>query len=205
VVILSLTENGVTNYAIIITELMKAQAVNMLYMSVAWYYTSNLVKGELGPNGDDKDRGKTWGNSEAVLLCKEIQYAMLVSILLIPFMGWLLIVAPYSYSSYNNSMFFLCAPMLFSLIALVSSLWIQGLKLNDEYGVDAKKIADREFFEINGGMLYASLLVLMFGVFTTMYLMHEHIITCRSFYDLWPSNSIQYDTSFPYLISNGLF
>ena len=137
-VILSLTENGVTNYAIIITELMKAQAVNMLYMSVAWYYTSNLFKNNNGPNGNDKERGATWDKSEAVLLCKEIQYAMLVSILLIPFMGWLLIVAPYSYSSYNNSMFFLCAPMLFSLIALASSLWIQGLHLNDEYDLMQK-------------------------------------------------------------------
>ena len=203
VVVLALTENGVTNYAIIVTELMKAQAVNMLFMSVAWFHMSDKKKDLKGPNGNDTERKHIWDDNESLLRSKEIQYAILVSVLLIPLMGMLLFVAPYAYSNY--SMFFLCAPALFSIISLVSSLWIQEMHLNDDYGVDAKKIVDRDFFEFTGGRLYASLLVLVFGLCTTMYLMHEHILTCRSFYDFWPSNSIQYDTSFSFLISNGLF
>ena len=203
VVVLALTENGVTNYAIIISELMKAQAISMLFMSISWFYMSQKVKTEYGPNGKDESRGVLWKANEAVLVSKEIQFAVLVSGLLIPIMGLLTIFAPYVYSNYSLS--FLCAPLVFSTISLTSTLWIQDMKLDDEYGIDAKKTSDRDFYEFTGGQLYASLLVLSFGLYTTMYLMHEHILTCRSFYDFWPSNSIQYDTSFPFLISNGLF
>jgi len=175
----------------------------MLFMSIAWYYMSEKPKLAHGPSNKDDRSRSMWLGTSAVLVSKEVQYAIMVSGLLIPFMGLLTVFAPYAYTNYSLS--FLCAPMVFSFISLVSTLWVQDLKLDDEYGVDAKKTEDKDIYDFTGGQMYASLLVLSFGLYTTMYLMHEHILTCRAFYDFWPANSIQYDTSFPYLISNGLF
>lgn len=210
--LLSLTENDVLNASVIIVELLKAHAAAQLYMEVVWYWTGYMEKKRL--------------NSELVEVYKtqQVQYALFMGIILVALLPFLTYLAPYDYT--NADMFLRVAPLVFTAIAVVGTIFLQGLILDEEYGIDRdttgekhrvgpmreNESRDHAFHKdqiyrstrITGGKLGVSLLVLIFVAFVEFEFVAEYFRTLRAYIDTMPEKSIQYDLSKTYLWGSGL-
>ena len=211
--ILALTENDVLNGTVMVVEILKAQAASQLYMQIVWFWTGYMEKLRLG------------SSLAEVYRTKQVQYALFMAIILVGLLPFLTYLAPYDYS--NADMFLRLAPLLFTGIAVIGTILLQGLILDDHYGIDAKQIGserakrqgytklNREEYEehsslykatrISGGKLGVSMLVLIFVALVEFEFVAEYFRTLRAYFDTMPLNSPQYDVlTKTYLWGGGL-
>jgi hypothetical protein len=211
--ILALTENDVLNGTVMVVEILKAQAASQLYMQIVWFWTGYMEKRRLG------------SSLAEVYRTKQVQYALFMAIILVGLLPFLTYLAPYDYS--NSDMFLRLAPLLFTGIAVIGTIYLQGLILDDHYGIDAKQIGNervrrhgynpstREDYDeqnslykasrISGGKLGVSMLVLIFVAFVEFEFVAEYFRTLRAYFDTMPLNSPQFDVlTKTYLWGGGL-
>lgn len=190
--VLALVENDVLNYAVIIVELLKAQAASQLFMSVTWYWVGL----------HEKLRAK---NVMAKMYrTKEVQWALYTSLIVVFIFSGSLYFAPYDFS--NHYQFIGASPIIFVFISLASTLYLQDLRLDDQYD-DKTVSADADLIpasHITSSKLYVSMLLLLFGSLVVLNLLGEHWRTYRAFMDSVPDKAMQYDLSIPYLMGQGL-
>jgi hypothetical protein len=193
--LLSLTENNVLNSNIVIVEILKSQATAQLFMAVVWYWTGYMEKAR---------PSSTKPLLKGVYKSKQIQYALFMSIVLVAVTPLTLYLAPYDYS--NADVFLRICPLVFTALAIVGTLYLQGLRLDDKSGQDTPvhwesyKADTRELIvyhatRITGGKLGVSALVLVFVVFVQLDLVAEYIRTLRAYYDIMPTSFALYDTA----------
>lgn len=210
--LLSMTQNNVLNASVIVVELLKAQAVSQLYMEVVWYWTGYMEKKRL--KSDLIEVYKT----------QQVQYALFMGMIVVILLPFLQYIAPYDYN--NADMFFRVAPMGFVVIAVVGTIFLQGLILDEEYGIDRDMVGevhrsgpmrdgesrDHKMLQdqiyratrITGGKLGVSLLVLIFVAFVEFEFVAEYFRTLRAYLDVMPERSMQYDLSKTFLWGSGL-
>jgi hypothetical protein len=205
--ILALTENDVLNGTVMVVEILKAQAASQLYMQIVWFWTGYMEKLRLG------------SSLAEVYRTKQVQYALFMAIILVGLLPFLTYLAPYDYS--NADMFLRLAPLLFTGIAVIGTILLQGLILDDHYGIDAKTFAtarsrgfntatheEHTFYKatrISGGKLGVSMLVLIFVALVEFEFVAEYFRTLRAYFDTMPLNSPQYDVlTKTYLWGGGL-
>lgn len=207
--ILALTENDVLNGTVMVVEILKSQAASQLYMQIVWFWTGYMEKRRLGSNLTE------------VYRTKQVQYALFMAIILVALFPFLTYIAPYDYN--NSDMFLRLAPLLFTAIAVIGTIYLQGLILEDHYGIDAKTFAtdksrgfnpatreEHTFYmatRISGGKLGVSMLVLIFVALVEFEFVAEYFRTLRAYFDTMPANSPQYDllaTTKTYLMGKGL-
>jgi hypothetical protein len=210
--LLSLTENNVLNGTVVIIELLKCQAASQLYMEVVWYWTGYMEKKRMHSELTE------------VYKTKQIQFALFMGVILVALFPFLQYVAPYDYT--NEDVFLRLAPLIFTAISVVGTIFLQGLILDDEYGLDAKeawnensvgplrrgenrgtKLMRDQIYratKITGGKLGVSALVLIFVTLVQFEFVAEYFRTLRAYQDTMPEKSIQYDLSRTFLWGTGL-
>jgi len=201
--LLALTENDVLNLMVVTLELLKAHAAAQLYMEVVWYWTGYMEKKRMG--SDLVDVYKT----------KQIQFALFMGIVLVALFPFLQYMAPYDYT--DNEPFLKIAPLLFTGISVIGTIFLQSLIVDDYYGTDAyvEKSAyqhgpmrpneDRKMaswageevrnkpYSITGGKLAVSALLLIFIALVEAEFLAEYFRTMRAYYDIMPEKAFQYD------------
>jgi hypothetical protein len=188
--LLALVENDVLNYSIVIVELLKAQAASQLYMSVTWYWVGLHEKMRLG------------SVMEKMYRTKEVQWALYMSLVVVTLFPGTLYYAPYNFS--NEFQFMAASPVLFTFLSLASTLYLQDLRLDDQYDDKSPSAEPVSASHITSSKLYVSMLVLGFGTLVVFNLMGEHWRTYRAYLDAVPDKAMQYDLSVPYLMGQGL-
>ena len=210
--LLALTENDVLSATVVVVELLKAQAAAQLYMEVVWYWTGYMEKKRLKSALTE------------IYKTQQVQYALFMGIVLVALLPFLQFVAPYDYT--NADMFLRVAPLIFTGIAVVGTIFLQGLILDDEYGIDREFTSQENVTEnhrmigpqrrshqhdqihyatrITGGKLGVSMLVLIFAALMEFEFVAEYFRTLRAYLDVMPDKSIQFDLSKTYLWGAGL-
>lgn len=204
--LLALTENNVLNTSIIVIELLKAQAASQLYMEVVWYWTGYMEKKRLKSNLTE------------VYKTQQVQYALFMGIVVVSLLPILQFMGPYDYNYEDR--FLMLAPLLFTAIAVIGTIFLQGLILDDEYGIDVDQKSDKHVMyrnaddhyaqqiyqatKITGGKLGVSMLVIIFVVLLNSRLLSEYFTTLRAYTDIMPVNAIQYELGKAYLWGAGL-
>jgi hypothetical protein len=204
--LLALTENNILNTSIVVVELLKAQAASQLYMEVVWYWTGYMEKKRLKSNLTE------------VYKTQQVQYALFMGIVVVSLLPLLQFMGPYDYN--YDDRFLMVAPLLFTAIAVIGTIFLQGLILDDEYGIDVDQKTDRYVMpmksedhhshqiylatRITGGKLGVSMLVIIFVVLLNSRLLSEYFSTLRAYTDIMPVNAIQYDLSKNFLWGAGL-
>ena len=208
--VLSLSENDVLSASVITVEILKAQAVSQLYMQVVWYFTGLSEKKRLKSHLTE------------VYKTQQVQYALFMAIVLVAVLPFIQYIAPYDYN--NSEMFLRLAPMIFTIIAVGGTIFLQSLILDEAYGIDADTIGvirregplrpgetlmmheDKIYAatRITGGKLGVSLLVLIFVTFVEFEFVAEYFRTLRAYIDTMPEKSIQYDVSKNFLWGAGI-
>jgi hypothetical protein len=189
--VLSLVENDVLNYAVLVVEVLKAQAASQLYMSVVWYWVGLQEKLRLKSKLLNMYR------------TKEVQWALYVSLIMVMLFPLTSYFAPYDYS--HNFEFMASSPAFFAILALVSTLYLQDLRLDDQYD-DSSINGDTSVppTHLTSSKLYVALLMLGFTTLVVFNLLGEHWRTYRSTLDALPDKAMQYDLSMPFLMGQGL-
>jgi len=176
VTILALVENGVTNYNIVITEGLKAQVINFLYISVVWFFFNT----ERGTNAD-------WG--------LDTHFHALSSAVIVILSVLMTFTAPYAYTV--NSFFLLAGPAIFLTIALGTTLWVLSLHLSQKNDRESK------WWSITPVKLASSNFLLLFGWIYGLIMFAEHISNYRASQDIWPTTSINYDPAIAWVVGAG--
>ena len=96
------------------------------------------------------------------------------------------------------------SPVLFTVLSLASTLYLQDLRLDDQYDDKSPNAEPASASHITSSKLYVSMLVLAFGTLVVFNLMGEHWRTYRAYLDAVPDKAMQYDLSVPYLMGQGL-
>ena len=204
---LALIENGILEYNVIVIHMLLAAAASQLYMSHAWFHVGYSEKQRL--------RVTNYAAAEQlvqVYATKETQTALFAALVLILLIPVHLFLSPYNFTF--RAVFMAAAPAIFVVISMISIHIVEGLSLDDEYG-NAMRVKEKEkgwlMFTpfanvITGSKLYASLMLLTFGLVVTLIWLDEHIATARAHMDTMPEASIQLDYSLSrrYLIGQGL-
>lgn len=203
--VLGLIENGILDYNVIVVHMLVAMAAGQMFMSMVWYNVGYSEKLHMNSKLD------------VVYTTKETNLALLGSIVMQMIIPLLQVLAPYNYTF--KSVFLAVSPLIFAGLSVVSTLCIQSMPLDDAYGDDAERKRQKaskasrhagdtmDATEINGGKLYSSLLLLLYGAVITLILLSDHISTFRAYMDTMPENSIQFDTINPtrkFLMGQGL-
>jgi hypothetical protein len=199
--LLALTENDVLNYNVVFLTLMQAQAVSMLYMQIVWYWAGKNEK-----KSHDAGGQHFW---EFMYNTKEMSYALVLAMVVIAALSTLQTTAPLDYNSPDLSI--RIAPLFFLSLSLFSTLVIQELMLDDNYGKDAEQppssgTRERLIWEatrITGGKLAVSLLLIAYGTLITFNLIGEYLRGLRAYADKLPERAWQYDVVNKYTIGTG--
>lgn len=176
-----------------------------MFMSMVWYNVGYSEKIRMN------------SRLYIVYTTKEANIALLGSILMQFFIPLHLLLAPYNFTF--KSVFLALAPLIFAVMSVVCTTYIQSMPLGDSYGEDAERKRNRataanlhkgdvmDATEINGAKLFCSLLLLFYGAVITLIYLSDHITTYRAYLDAMPESSIQYDTATPtrmFLMGQGL-
>lgn len=206
-VVLALVENGILDYHLIVVHMLLAMAAAQIFMSMVWYFVGLSEKLRLSGRSFDLYK---------VYVTKETQIALLGSILLQVVLPLHQALAPYNYTS--KSVFLALAPFIFSVLSVISIIYIQSMPLDDAYGEDEDRKRRGEWkahkgdavgssTEINGAKIYSSLLLLLYGAIITLIYLSEHVQTFRAYLDAMPEESIQFSSNNParqFLMGRGL-
>lgn len=211
--LLALTENDVLNLMIVTIELLKANAAAQLYMEVVWYWTGYMEKKRMGSHSS---------HLAEVYKTKQIQYALFMGIVLVALFPFLQFIAPYDYT--NTESFLKIAPLIFTAISVVGTIFLQSLIIDDFYGTDSKVVESRRYREgplmpdeereyvtemrekptrITGGKLAVSALVLIFIALVEFEFVAEYFRTLRAYYDTIPEKAFLYDPLNPKSVLTG--
>jgi hypothetical protein len=190
--LLSLVENDVLSYSVIVVELLKAQAASQLYMSVVWYWVGLQEKLRV-----EKRLAKMYRT-------KEVQWGLYMSLIVVTLFPLSSYYAPYDYS--HKVDFIANSPSIFAFLALACTLFLQDLRLDDKYDDASASSAEPDAVptHITSSKLYVSAVVLTFITLVVFNLLGEHWRTYRATLDMIPDKAMQYDLSMPYLMGQGL-
>jgi hypothetical protein len=179
---------------------------------VVWYWTGYMEKKRMHSELTE------------VYKTKQIQFALFMGLVLVALFPFLQYVAPYDYT--DADVFLRLAPLIFTAISVVGTIFLQGLIIDDEYGLDAKEAWNENSVgplrrgenrgtkpmrdqiyratKITGGKLGVSALVLIFVTLVQFEFVAEYFRTLRAYQDTMPEKSIQYDLSRTFLWGTGL-
>jgi hypothetical protein len=216
--VLALTENDVLNSMVVAISLAQAHAVSMLYMQIVWYWTGKNEKkthehpGRQGfdQNGDPTFEGTTT-HAAQLYTTKEMQYALYLAIVATGLLSIFQAVGPFDYNTDDFAS--RGAPCLFLAISIFSTLYLQDMQLDDEYGIekrhgpkDGASAKEKLVFyatRITGGKLGVSLLLLAFGTIYELNIVGDYFRSLRAYVDKLPEHAWQYDMANKYTIGTG--
>ena len=207
--VLSLTENDVLNGNTVGLYLAQSHAITLLYMQIVWYW--------VGKNEKETHKHAEYHESThvaAIYTTKEMQYALFLALVLVGLLPLLQANAPLDYNSTDLGT--RLAPVVFLILSVYGTLYLQDLKLDDHYGLDAIKPVDKDgaalqgksllvwqATRITGGKLAVSLLLLAFGTLYEFNLVGEYFRGLRAYADKLPERAWQYDLQSKYTIGTG--
>jgi len=219
--VLALTENDVLNGMVVGLSLAQAHAVSMLYMQIVWYWTGKNEKqthsqpggrqGGFDANGDPTFEMATT-HAAQLYTTKEMQYALYLAIVAMGLLSIFQAVAPFDYNTDDFAT--RGAPCLFLAISIFGTLYLQDMKLDDEYGLEKSKGGPKQgatqkevltyyATRITGGKLGVSLLLLVFGAVYESNIVGEYFRDLRAYTDKLPERAWQYDVASKYTIGTG--
>ena len=201
-VVLSLVENGVLDYRIMVVTLLASMATAQLFMSIVWYYSGMHEKLRL--TGVAHTLYK-------VYLTKDVQQALFLLMavfLLMPLLQ--VVVAPFEYT--YASPFLLFAPLVVVALGAFCTMFVEALMLGDEGQEDSEHRRYRignhglpDATAITGGKLASSALLLVYGAAIVAIYLTEHIATFRSYLNAMPPPAAAaIDASRAFLLGPGL-
>lgn len=227
--ILSLTENGVYNAQIIMFAVAQAHVVSLLYLQVIlvasrpplslvadlsplffvfqviWYWVGYNEKQHHGIRVDAT-------HAADLYTTKEMQYALFLALVSLSVIPLFLTMGPFDYNADDITL--RIAPLVFLVLSVYGTLYIQGLKLDDQYGKDAvepptavagnaKELLVWHATRITGGKLAVSLLLLIFGFAYELNMVGDYFRDLRAYSDKIPDRAWQYDVASKYTVGSG--
>lgn len=143
---------------------------------------------------------------------KEMQYALFLAIVTICVLPLFMTLGPFDYNA--DDITIRIAPFVFVVLSLFGTLYIQGLKLDDEYGKDAveppssvssnnKELLVWQATRLTGGKMAVSLLLLIFAFLFELNMVGEYFRNLRAYSDKIPDRAWQYDTASKFTIGYG--
>ena len=194
--LLALVENGILDYNVIVIHLLFSMCAAQMFMSSVWFFVG--LRGKENLTGAQRIL-------HVVYQGKEVQLALLGSFLLQLWIPLHQGLSPYNYT--YNSLFLLFAPSIFAVLALLSTVFVQDMTLDDNYDQTPAKDKAVDPTAITAGKMFVSLLLLVYGTVILLVYFTEHMATYRAYLDTMPEASIQYDpltASRKFLIGPGL-
>jgi hypothetical protein len=172
----------------------QTQAVSLLYMQIVWYWAGRNEK--ITHPGDKM-------SAVSLYTTQEMQYALLLALLSIGLLSFLQTVGPFDYNSGDLTL--RVAPCAFLILAVWGTLYLQDMKLDDEYGKEVDQSAGIVQYatRITGGKLAVSLLLLVFGTLYELNLVGEYFRGLRAYTDKIPDRAWQLDVASKYTIGTG--
>lgn len=165
---MALVENGVTDYDIILFEILKCQAVVFIYIQVIWKYMS--VKG----TNDTTSAFEENGTLRAVLLACTVYLLGLLS--------------PYTLNPVLNVMWY--APAVWVLFVFGSVTWICTFNYT-AHPTNTMSHEEKTKDFVSVAHQHVALLTMLFLFVLFMYYVREHSLVYRVLIDLYPPNSLQ--------------
>jgi len=164
--LLSLVENGITDYDAIIFEILKSNAIGFMYVQIIWKYMS--VKNNESQSSSYEEAGT------------------LRSVLLAIAVYLLGLVAPYTLFPLTNIMWY--APLTWVLFAFGSVAWICTFKFKPHPSTVTDE-TDKDY--VIASHQHVAFLLMAFLFVLYMYYLKEHTLVYRVLIDLFPPNSVQ--------------
>jgi hypothetical protein len=141
-----------------------------------------------------------------------MQYALYMALVILSVVPFFLILGPFDYNTGDVTQ--RIAPLMFLVLSLFGTLYLQGLKLDDEYGIDAieppasvagdqKEVLIWSATRVTGGKLGVSLLLLLFGFLYELNIVGDYFRDLRAYSDKIPDRAWQYDTASKFTIGTG--
>ena len=203
--ILALTENDVLNSMVVGIAVSQAVATSFVYMQIVWYWVGCNEKTDHG----EYSNNTTATHAAELYTTKEMQYALFLAILWITVFPILQTTGPFDYNT--GDLYVRGAPLVFLLIAVAGTLYIQSMQLGSQYGKDAKLAMEGDLKQkltmqatrITGGKLAVSLLLIGFGTLFEFNMVGEYFRGLRAYGDKIPDRAWQYDTASKYTIGTG--
>lgn len=194
--VLALTENGVLDYNVVVVQLLFAVCASQLFMAIVWYWVGHKEKLRLSGTKHILHR---------VYLTKEVQQALLGTLVVFLWIPLQHTLAPYDYTL--NSLLLLSSPLIFVTLAVFSTLFVEEMHLGDEHGEDSERRRYRVSKDglpdpnaITGGKLAASALLLLYGTFMLLLYFGEHLSTFRAYQrEMPPPEAVAVDSSRQFL------
>jgi hypothetical protein len=176
-----------------------------IFLQVIWYWVGYKEKKHKGIRPEATHAAKLYTT-------KEMQYALYMAIGTLVVIPIFQILGPFDYNTGDVTL--RIAPMVFLVLSVFGTLCLQGLKLDDEYGIDAveppasvasdeKELLVWHATRITGGKLGVSLLLLLFGFAYELNIVGDYFRDLRAYSDKIPDRAWQYDTASKYTIGTG--
>jgi hypothetical protein len=200
-VVLSLVENGVLDYRIMVVCLLVSMSMAQLFMALAWYYSGHREKLRLTGAAQALHR---------VYLTKDVQQALFLATLVFLLTPLIQALAPFEYT--YASPFLLFAPCIVAVLAETCTMFVEGLLLGDEGQEDSEHRRFRignngqpDATAITGGKLASSWLLLVYGAAVVAIYLTEHIATFRTYLNAMPpASAAAVDASRAFLLGPGI-
>lgn len=204
--VLALTENAVLNWTIVLLTILQSHCVSFVYMQVVWYWVGYHEK---------KEHGEAYpthyvGAAAELYQTKEMQYALLLALIVLGVIPALQMVAPYDYESADLTV--RAAPLVFICLAVWGTLYLQSMQLSDRYGKDKKQEPQTDSVHhlivyratrITAGKLAVSLLLLIFVTLYEFNMIGLYFRTLRAYNDKLPERAWQLDVANQFTIGTG--
>lgn len=205
--ILALTENNVLNASVVGVAVAQAIATSFIYLQVVWYWVGYTEK---------KDRMSIASTALAthaaeLYTTKEMQYALFLALVWMAAFPVLQAAGPFDYDT--DDLFVRGSPLVFLVIAVTGTLYIQSMQLGSRYGKDAKAMPDNVTTDkqklvwhatrITGGKLAVSLLLIGFGTLFEFNIVGEYFRGLRAYNDRLPERAWQFDMLSKYTVGTG--
>ena len=180
--LLAMVESGVSDFDVIVFEILKCNIVCYLYLQIVWKYmirdTYSFAKSPYVETG----------TLRAVIMTGVLYFAGLM--------------APYATTTTGGYNLMWYTPMLWVILAYTSVLWISWLNFDDMYGKEfresdagRKAIRDREReksdLDLSPASRHVSTLVILFVFVIVLYYLRENSTVFRVLIDKFPEVTIQ--------------
>lgn len=179
--LLGLVEAGVSDFDVIVFEILKCNVAAFVYLQLVWKYMLN----------------KSHINEVDFAQSNYVEDGTLRSAILITGLYLVGLWAPYPTTTTNNLMWF--APFMWVLISAASVVWVSSFEYNSWFGGNVKKNQPKSDKEgengINSALAHVSALVMIFGFLILMYYLRENATIYRVLVDKYPTRAIQYNSS----------
>jgi hypothetical protein len=200
----------VLNAQIISLSIVQAQAVSLIYMQIVWYWVGYREKLRINQEGERIGHPST--HAANIYQTKEVQFALFAALVAIAVIPISQATGPFDYNS-TDFLVLQGAPLLFIVIAVIGTIYLQSLNLDDDYGIDkiqppSDLTNDKERLiwgatRITGGKLGVSLLLLVFVALYEFNIVGEYFRGLRAYQDKLPDRAWQFDVASKYTIGTG--